>query len=214
MPISPRLSRAGLVVLKPTTFEVLRVLSLQYNPDSLSRSVQARGSSDDLGSDPLRVAGTATQTINFDAELDATEQLSVANPSGVEVASGLHPWLAVLESLLNPSVDTVIENDRLANRGMFEVLGMATTALVLVWSKHRVLPVRLTEMSIVEEAFDTKLNPIRAKISFGFTVLGINELGTTSTLGAMAVNHYRGLEKLASSRSFGSLEDLAEGVSI
>lgn len=214
MPTLPRLTRAGLVVLDPATLKVLRVLSLQYNPDSLTRSIQARGSSNDLGTDRLRVSGTATQTINFDAELDATDQLSTAEPTGPEVNSGLHPWLAVLEGLLNPSIDDVVNNDRLASSGMFEVLGTSTAALVLVWSKHRVLPVRLTELSVVEEAFDAQLNPIRARVSFGFTVLGVNELGTTSALGALAVNHHRGLEQLASDRAFGSLDDLAQGVAI
>lgn len=214
MPFSPRIAKAGLVLLDPKTFEILTVLSLQYNPDSVTRSLQARGSANDLGTDRQRVSGTATQTVNFDAEFDATDQLSVAQPTGVEVESGLHAWLAVLEGLLNPSIDSVVDNDRLADNGVLEVLGTSTPALVLVWSRHRVMPVRLTELSIVEEAFDTRLNPLRARVSFGFTVLGVNELGTQSALGAMAVNHQRGLEQLAGSRSFGSLDDLAQGVTI
>jgi hypothetical protein len=215
MTISPRIARAGLVVMTPDGQQVVRVIALQYNPDSVTRSLQARGAAADAGgAERQRVTGTATQTINLDAELDATDQLSVAHPSGVEVTSGLHPYLAVLEGLLNPPVDDVLENDRLAASGLLEIVPTASSSLVLVWSRQRVLPVRLTELSIVEEAFDTQLNPIRAKVSLGFTVLGVTELGTTSRLGAIAVGHHRRLEQLAGSRGFGTISDLGQGVSV
>jgi hypothetical protein len=40
---SPRLLKAGLVLLDPETSAVRRVITLQYNPDSLSRTLQAQG---------------------------------------------------------------------------------------------------------------------------------------------------------------------------
>jgi hypothetical protein len=215
MTISPRLARAGLVVLTPDGQQITRVIALQYNPDSVTRSLQARGAAAESGGgERQRVSGTATQTISFDAELDATDQLSVAEPSGVEVASGLHAYLAVLEGLLNPSLDSVLANDRLGARGFLEIVPTGAPSLVLVWSRHRVVPVRLTELSIVEEAFDTQLNPIRAKVSLGLTVLGVPELGTTGRLGAIAVGHHRRLETLAGARGFGTISDLGPGVSV
>ena len=39
-PSSPRLLKAGLVLLDPGSGQVLRVISLQYNPDNLNRSLQ------------------------------------------------------------------------------------------------------------------------------------------------------------------------------
>ena len=39
------------------------------------------------------------------------------------------------------------------------------------------MPVRLTEFSITEEAFDPLLNPIRARVSLGMRVLSVNDLG-------------------------------------
>ena len=39
------------------------------------------------------------------------------------------------------------------------------------------VPVRLTDFSITEEAFDTMLNPIRAKVSLGMRVLTVDDLG-------------------------------------
>ena len=39
------------------------------------------------------------------------------------------------------------------------------------------MPVRITEFSITEEAFDPALNPIRAKVSLGMRVLSVDDLG-------------------------------------
>jgi len=40
-PNSPKLLKAGLVLVDPQSGQVRQVISLQYNPDSLSRSFQA-----------------------------------------------------------------------------------------------------------------------------------------------------------------------------
>jgi hypothetical protein len=42
-----------------------------------------------------------------------------------------------------------------------------------------VLPVRLTEFSITEEAYDVNLNPIRAKVGLGLRVLSYSDLPLT-----------------------------------
>jgi len=43
-------------------------------------------------------------------------------------------------------------------------------------SAQRVVPVRVTEFSLTEEAFDPQLNPIRAKLSIGLRVLSVEDL--------------------------------------
>ena len=48
---------------------------------------------------------------------------------------------------------------------------------LFIWSKTRILPVRMTDFSITEEAFDPSLNPIRAKVSLGMRVLTVDDLG-------------------------------------
>ena len=50
---------------------------------------------------------------------------------------------------------------------------MEAPLTLFVWSKNRVVPVRLTEFSVTEEAFDPTLNPIRAKVSLGMRVLSV-----------------------------------------
>jgi hypothetical protein len=41
-PNSPRLIRGGIVLVDPDSGQVLRVIALQYNPDTLTRTLQPK----------------------------------------------------------------------------------------------------------------------------------------------------------------------------
>jgi hypothetical protein len=177
-PGSPRLLRAGIVVADSTTLAVQRVISMQYNPDSLTRSLQIRSATGEAGDrlDALRLTGPPVETIKLDAELDATDQLESPNQNPLAVRYGLHPQLAALETLIYPASAQIQSDNNLAMGGTIEVAPMEAPLTLFVWSASRVVPVRLTEFSITEEAFDTSLNPIRAKVSLGMRVLSVNDL--------------------------------------
>jgi hypothetical protein len=81
--------------------------------------------------------------------------------------------------------------------GTIEILPMETALTVFAWSKSRVTPVRLTDLSITEEAFDVNLNPIRAKVSLGMRVLSVNDVGFLSPAGAMYMIYQTTKEALA-----------------
>jgi hypothetical protein len=68
---------------------------------------------------------------------------------------------------------------------------------VFVWGRSRVVPVRVTEFSVTEEAFDTELNPIRAKVSLGLRVLNINDVNFTDRAGMLFMAYLREKERLA-----------------
>ena len=57
-----------------------------------------------------------------------------------------------------------------------EVVPPVAPFTLFVWGPKRVLPVRISDFSIVEEAYDVNLNPIRAKVSLGLRVLSYNDL--------------------------------------
>src|SRR3712207_8552610 len=61
------------------------------------------------------------------------------------------------------------------------------TTLFRSWSKQRILPVRLTDFSVTEEAFDPALNPIRAKVSLGMRVLTVDDPGFAHKGGSLFV---------------------------
>ena len=75
-PLSPRLLKGGIVQVDPGSGKVLRTIALQYNPDSLTRSlqVQAAGEGNDR-SQALRLKGAAIETIKLEVEIDATDAL-------------------------------------------------------------------------------------------------------------------------------------------
>ena len=66
---------------------------------------------------------------------------------------------------------------------------METPLMLFVWSKNRIVPVRLTEFSITEEAHDTLLNPIRAKVSLGMRILNYNDFPISHPGYAMFLVH-------------------------
>lgn len=177
-PGSPKLAKAGLVLIDPITAALLRVIPLQYNPEKLSRSLQVRGTTGESGdrTEALRLTGPPVETIKLDAEIDAADQLEFPDQNATTVEVGLHAHLAALETILYPSSAELQENDRLGRQGTLEIVPMEAPLSLFVWSKSRVLPVRLTDFSVTEEAFDPQLNPILAKVSLGMTVLSVNDL--------------------------------------
>ena len=183
------------------TSAVQSVIALQYNPDSLSRTLQIQalaGGQEGARVDALRLRGPAVETIKIEAELDATDQLEFPNLNPATVQSGLLPQLAQLEMLVNPTVEILEADDALANTGTLEIIPLEQPLTLFVWSKSRVMPVRLIDFSITEEAFDPNLNPIRAKVSLGLRVLNVDDLGFQHPGGRMFMTYLSNKEQLAS----------------
>ena len=143
----------------------------------------------------LRLKGPPVETIKLDAEIDATDQLNKNN--SVAAQYGIQPQLAVLESLVYPTSRQIEDTRRLAATGTLEILPMESPLTLFIWSKSRIIPVRVTEFSITEEAFDTELNPIRAKVSLGLRVLNMNDLGFDHRGSDLFSRYHREKEDLA-----------------
>ena len=199
-PLSPRLVSGGIVTMDPDTSIVQSIIALQYNPDSLSRGLQIQavpGGADGVRVDALRLRGPAIETIKVEAELDATDQLEFPSQYPNSGKYGLHPQLAQLEMLVNPTVETLLADNAMASAGTLEIIPLEQPLTLFVWSASRVVPVRLTEFSITEEAFDPNLNPIRAKVSLGMRVLSVDDLGFDSPGGRMYLTYLTNKETLA-----------------
>src|SRR5947209_444983 len=171
-PGSPRLLKGGIVLIDPDSSQVLRVIVLQYNPDTLSRTLQVQGAGSESGDrlEVLRLKAPPVETIKLDAEIDLADQLDQNLPT---FAFGIYPQLAALETIVYPASSQLLSNNSLAQVGTLEIAPAETPLILFIWSKKRVLPVRLTEFSINEEAFDPLLNPIRAKVSLGMHVMSV-----------------------------------------
>lgn len=187
------------------------VITFQYNPATLNRTLEAQTTGGEGGerSEALRLKGAPVETIKLEAELDATDYLERDDPTAVEM--GIHPQLSALEMLIYPKSGLVIANTALLALGTIEIVPPSGPFTLFVWGPKRVLPVRLTEFSITEEAYDTNLNPIRAKVSLGLRVLSYNDLPLTHPGYGLFLVHQVIKETMAAMGSTGSLSALAGG---
>jgi hypothetical protein len=210
---SPRLLSGGLVLLDPESAAVQRIITFQYNPVTLSRSLQIQdvSSGSEDRSEALRVKGPPIETITLEAELDATDQLEFPDQNSGAVEFGLHPQLAALESIVYPTSDKLLSNNNLASGGTLEIVPMELPLTLFVWSKSRVLPVRITELSITEDAFDADLNPIRAKVSLGLRVLSVDDLEFSHKGSSLFMSYLQQKESLATRAAGGELDALGIG---
>jgi hypothetical protein len=194
--ISPRLQKGAIVSLDATLGIPIRTISLQYNPDAITRSLKPQTVGDQPDrTEVFRLTGPPIETISCTVEIDATDQL--ANADANTTSFGIQPQLATLELLLYPSSATLIANEGLTIVGTIEILPMESNLTLFAWSKSRITPVRITEMEITEEEFDPQLNPIRAKVRLGMRVLNVNDVGFLNPAGALYMVYQIQKEALA-----------------
>lgn len=211
MSAAPRVVRGGLVVLDPDSGAILRTVVLQYNPDTLTRSFQVQGVGGDGGADraqPFRLKGPAIESIKLEAEIDATDALERPDEHATAVAYGIGPQLALLEGLVNPTSADLQALGALSQSGTLEILPPEAPLTLFVWGANRVAPVRVTDVSIVEESFDPALNPMRAKVNLGLRVMTTDDLGFVRRGGAMFLNYLRSREALAGRTGATSVQTL------
>ena len=210
-PGSPRLLKGGIALLDPNSGTVQQILPLQYNPDTLTRSLKIKGVGAESGDhiEALRLTGPPSETIKAEAEIDATDQLEVADTQATQ--TGLHTTLAALEMMVYPSSAHLLANNSAASSGTLEIVPAETSLAVFIFGPSRIVPVRITEFSITEEAFDPNLNPIRAKVSFGMTVLTVDDLGFDQKGGGLFLAYLQAKEQLAAQNKPGTLTTLGVG---
>ncbi|AJE85095.1 MULTISPECIES: hypothetical protein [Streptomyces] len=209
-PDIPKPIRSGIILIDPERGTPQRIIVLQFNPDTLERSLtpQSAGGSGDSGgggagngdrNEALRLKGPAQETWKFTAEIDSTDQFEIPAPDGI------HPQLAVLEMLVQPTVAQIRENTRQAAKGTIEISPIEMPLTLFTWGSKRVMPVRLTELSINESAFDVNLNPIRATLSIGLKVLTVSDLPAGHRGAELYLAHLAQKERLARMARPGSL---------
>jgi hypothetical protein len=196
--IWPLLRKGAILTFDPVTGVPLGAIVLQYNPDTLTRSLKPQP----VGEEPdrseiLRLKGPPVETIKAEAEIDATDQIGAAVPDPVALRLGIAPQLAQLELLVYPASSTLLTNETLSLIGTVEILPMQSALTVFAWGANRITPVRITDLEITEEAFDPNLNPIRAKVSLGLRVLNIDDVGFVSPAGGLYMAYQLAKEAMA-----------------
>ena len=205
-PGSPRLIKGALIgvdLMNP----LASIVVFQYNPDTMSRRLEPRGAGGDGDhGEAFRLAGPPKETITVSIEIDATDQLEQAQP--LAVATGISPTLAALEMMLYPKSAVVIANTILSAIGTVEIIPAEGPMILFVWGPTRVLPVRVTSLNITEEAYDTLLNPTRAKAEISLSVLSYNDLKILTPGNALFLAHQITKEIMATTNVFNSVQNL------
>jgi hypothetical protein len=177
-PGSPRLLKGAIIGVD--MFNPLASIAVfQYNPDTVTRTLQVQSSGEaGARAEAMRLKGPPVETLKLDIELDATDQLETGE--GLATKLGIYPQLSALEMLVYPKSALVIANTILLAAGTIEIVPPMGPFTLFVSGLKRVVPVRLTELTITEEAHDAALNPIRAKVSLVLRILSYNDLLLTN----------------------------------
>lgn len=205
-PRSPRITRGAIVGFDPFN-PVASVIVFQYNPDSVTRTLEQPGASQQgARAEVLRLSGAPVEKIDMDIDIDATDQLERAD--GVATQLGIYPQLSALEMLLYPKSALVIANTIALAIGTIEVIPPEAPFTLLIWGAKRVVPIKLNTFKIAEEAHDVNLNPLRAKVTLQLQVLSYNDLPVTHAGYSVFLAHQIVKETMAVVGSVGSLAGL------
>ena len=159
-----------------------RVIPFRFNPEALQRQLTVEAGQSPAGTEGA--APAATTDVSAETSADAAmgarkESFSVqirldfadrdAAVSTLDEQYGIAPEIAAIEDLLYP-VETDAEASSDGSDGVRAK--RARPAVLFVWGKKRVLPVRIASLQINESMFNDQLNPVRAEIDVSLEVLG------------------------------------------
>lgn len=218
-PGSPRLLKGALVALGPGGTPSTSVI-FQYNPEKMTRRLDARtaggagagasAAAEIDRAEPLRLEGPPRESITLKIVLDATDAMEEPKAPFF----GLSPQIAAMESWLYPLSTQIITNKLLAAAGSLAIVPQERPLLVFVWGPKRILPVRLTSLSIDEQAYDNQLNPLRAEIDLSLSVLSSYEFKSDHPGFTMHLTHQITLEVLSRMSAFNSISQVGFSVKL
>lgn len=190
--------KGALISFMPTFIgSVPNVIIFQINPETITHTWTAAGgdtpSDGKAGSDPLAVKGLPGETFAFNLELDANDMIadSATNPvaGAIAQATGVYARLSALEMLQYPNMPasallgTVTAGLSAASSGASggssqdeTVPRFQVPTILFVWGPERIVPVRITALTITEKLYDIALNPTHAEAQITLRVLTTDEL--------------------------------------
>jgi hypothetical protein len=176
------LLRGAFAIYEPDDTQTLsRFIPFRFNPEVLTRQLtieQGQGSggqgatsqpdnaseTDEQGADADSGSLKEAFTVLLRFDLAEREEAS----SGIPVEYGVLPEISALEDLLHPAESEAEQ----ASDGSEPVRARPRRPTVLfIWGERRVLPVKITGMTINETVFNAQLYPIRAEVEVSLETL-------------------------------------------
>lgn len=195
--------KGAFIQMMPTILIPLpNVIIFQYNPETMTHTwtPATRVTSQPGGGqpNPLAVQGLPGESFSFTLAMDANDMIADGSPVafGLATATGIYSRLAALEMLLYPTgafaggsllgavsapASTGAPAPSIGGTTGAQVdrsVPLSTLPTVLfVWGPGRILPVRVTTLTITEKLYDAVLlNPTHAEAQIGLSVLTPDEV--------------------------------------
>lgn len=214
--------KGALVEFMPTFLVPLpNVIVFQFNPETMThtwtQAEAAQRSAAGAQTNPLAVRGTPGESFSFTLAMDAGDMIADGGPASSAIArvSGVYSRLAAMEMLLyptpSPAGGLVGSVSAAAGAASAAVGGSGATAanrsvpasqvpvVLFVWGPGRIVPVRVTGLTITEKLYDEFLNPTHAEAQVSIRVLTPEELaavtGPMKDIAKVAYNYSQGLRQ-------------------
>ena len=154
------------------------IVIFQYNPESLSRSLQIPQRPTGATQREMTQAGEKTfEKISFKAHFSAANLL--ADDKALARAFGLGPQLSALEKMVLPSAKLAglvgAAIDAVGDAPAQPIPREKYPRILFIWGLTRVLPVTIDSMTITELEYDALLNPIRAEVDLQLSVIALDQ---------------------------------------
>jgi hypothetical protein len=227
--------KGALISFLPTAvggIPVPNAIVFQINPETLTHTwteASAPKSASDpketVRTDPLAASGLPGETFGFTLSLDSNEEIAAAdvNPvaGALAQASGVYTRLSALEMLQFPNLPgsggllgSVSASISAAGLGVStssasaQLVPQSEVPLVLfVWGPERILPVRVTALTVTEKLYDSALNPIHADAQITLRVLTPDDLTAVGSslkdVATAAYNYTLGLRQVQAVANLG-----------
>jgi hypothetical protein len=223
--------RGALVEFMPTgLIPIPNIIVFQYNPESMSHAwtqpEPPKAGPNQTITNPLAVGGNPGESFSFTLSLDAADSIADgAASAALAQVSGVYSRLAALEMLLYPSSATTGGLLGSVTAGVGSLLGASSggversvpantvNTVLFVWGPGRIVPVRVTALTITERLYDSLLNPTKAEVQLTLRVLTADELKhSADTLAGLAgaANTYS--EGLRQALAVANLVNAAESI--
>jgi hypothetical protein len=194
--VSGLVLKGALIEFMPTFLPVPapNVIVFQYNPETMTHTWTQPEPTPTAGteqSNPLAVKGMPGEAFSFTIAMDANDEIAdgSAPTAALAQASGIYSRLAALEMLLYPtaggaqpaltgavtaSITAGLTGQTPSTTRTVPQSVMPVT--LFVWGPGRIVPVRVTGLTITEKLYDATLNPTHAEAQLSLRVLTPAEL--------------------------------------
>lgn len=207
-PRSPKLIKGALIQFSAQSLLPVpqNIIVFQYNPETLSRTISPWGPSTQDGKsvskDPKELNHLAqpfdpSESFTLALELDAADALEEPERHPVAVISGVADRIAAMEMLLYAEKEGGASLGLSIATSLAGALGMggsnqpvpekSVPVVLFFWGPGRIVPVRLSSLTVDEQAYSPTLYPIRAKVSIGLTVLDARSFEGQNETAAMKI---------------------------